>query len=157
MRKFRTQFDRVLKVSKVGERVEDTFQAVVSENGSIDLEVNGKVDRYAYIQSFKDETDLSQIIKRFTRGDMSGLRDGGMYGDFTEFPKTYAEAQQKMINATNMFMELPVEKRALYNHDPNQFIADIGSEKWMDVLGIKPVETVEKPVENIEKGGDVNE
>lgn len=134
---FRTQFDRIRKRSESGKRFKDLFSAVVSDSGSIDLEKVGIEDTYAIIQSFKAETDINAIIERFTRGDMSALsQKQPMYGDFTDFPKTYAEAQQKMIDATNIFMSLPLEERAKYNHNPAEFIADIGSEKWQRALGI---------------------
>lgn len=159
MRMFRTQFDRLRVRSESGKRYKVNYTPTFSETGSLELKEDGVTDTYAIIQSHRDSTDINSIIARFTRGDLSALNERqGSYGDFTNFPKTYAEAQQKMIDATNLFMSLPVEERANYNHNPAEFIADIGSEKWLKVLGIeipKDEPTVEPTVEP--KGGSVSE
>lgn len=156
---FRTQFNRIRVRSEVGKRYKVNYTPTFSPTGSLELKEDGVTDTYAIIQSHRDSADINNIIARFTRGDMTALNARqGSYGDFTEFPKTYAEAQQKMIDATNLFMSLSVEDRAQYNHNPAEFIADIGSEKWMKMLGIemkKPEPTVEPTVEP--KGGSVNE
>lgn len=138
-RRFRTQFDRVRVRSRHGERFKDTFSPVFTETGSLDLVNDGKEDTYAYIQSFKDSVDVNQIIARFTAsGDETLLnRRKALYGDFTEFPKTYAEALQRLTDAENIFNALPVEERAKYGYNPSEFIADIGSEKWMEVMGMQ--------------------
>lgn len=152
---FRTQFDRLRVRSESGKRFKVNYTPTFSGNGSLELKEDGMIDTYAIIQSHRDSADINTIIARFTRGDVSALSARqGQYGDFTDFPKTYAEAQQKMIDATNLFMSLPVEERAQYNHNPAEFIADIGSEKWMKVLGIE-IPKNEPTVEP--KGGSLSE
>lgn len=139
---FRTQFERVRVFTKRGKRMKDTYSAVVNDNGSIDLVKDGVEDTYAYIQSFKDSVDLNLIMQRYANGDTSVLnKSPGMYGDFTQFPKTYAEALQAMINAENQFMALPLATREKFGCDVHKYIASIGTKEWMDALGIVPADT----------------
>ena len=138
---FRTQFERVRVFTNRGKRLKDTYSAVVTDNGSIDLVKDGVEDTYAYIQSFKDSVDLNLIMQRFANGDASALnKSPGMYGDFTQFPKTYAEALQAMINAENQFMSLPLATREKFGCDVHKYIASIGTKEWMDALGISPAD-----------------
>lgn len=134
---FRTQFDRVRVFTVPGKRIKDTFSAVLTDNGSIDLEKDGVEDVYAFIQSHKDSVDLNLIMQRYARGDVSGLNKvQGSYGDFTQFPKTYAEALQAVITAKEQFMALPLDVREKFGHDSNRYISSIGTPEWMDALGI---------------------
>lgn len=136
---FRTQFDRQVVKSQPGSRFQDTFNPIVSDSGSIDLEVSGKRDLYAYIQSHADSVDINLIVQRYASGDVNALNQRSpLYGDFTDFPKTYAEMQQRFIDAGNLFMSLKPDDRAKYNHNVAEFIADIGSERWLEVLGLNP-------------------
>lgn len=151
---FRTQFERVRVFAKPGQRFRDTYHSVVTDNGAVELEKDGVDDVYAFIQSHRDSVDINKLLQRYARGDVSALMQRqGSYGDFTTFPKTYAEALQAVIDAENMFMDLPVEVREKFGHDSNQFIAQIGTPAWMDALGLsKPVE---EPVKTaVVKEGD---
>lgn len=142
---FRTQFDRVRVFANVGNRFKDTYHAVVQDNGSVDLEKDGVEDVYAFIQSHKDSVDINLLLQRYARGDVSSLNKvAGAYGDFTNFPKTYAEALQAVISAEAMFNDLPLETRAKFGHDVNRFISGIGTDDWNVALGLSPVD---KPVE----------
>lgn len=136
---FRTQFDRQAVISQPGERFQDTYNPIVTDTGSIDLEVSGKRDLYAYIQSHADSVDINLIVQRYASGDGNALNQrNSLYGDFTDFPKTYAEMQQRFIDAENLFMSLKPDDRAKYNYNVAEFIADIGSERWLEVLGLNP-------------------
>lgn len=161
---FRTLYDgkRVRTFSNHGERFKTLYNAKVDEKGSITLEPNGVMDRYAFVQADKESADINNIIQRFVNGDVSVMNQRpAQFGDFTDFPKTYAEALQKVIDAENMFNTLPLSVRESYNHNPAEFIADIGSEKWMKAVGIEKKEptvepTAEPTVEPV-KGGAVVE
>ena len=58
-------------------------------------------------QSFKDETDVNQIIAKHTRmGTLSHLEQwGGQYGDWSEFD--FQKAQNQIARANSMFEQLP--------------------------------------------------
>lgn len=136
---FRTQFqphDRV--IANPGSRIKPVYSPVYDENGVLDLEQTGSENLYDYIQSHKDSVDIHKILQRFESGDVTALQKvQGMYGDFTEVPKTYAEALNAVISAETTFNSLPVETRAKFNHSFSQFLAQTGTEQWMSAMGFK--------------------
>lgn len=111
------------------------FSPSVDPDGSIQLIPSGKVDIQEQIDSFRDQTDMSFIIKRLQMGDTSVLSDKeAMYGDFTNMPKTYAEFLQKQIDAQNAFMQLPLDIRNKFDNDFMKWFATSGSDGWFDKM-----------------------
>ncbi len=72
-------------------------------------------------QSFKDETDINQILKRAQKsGTISHLNKyEARYGDFSGFD--FFEAQLKISQGAEMFAALPVELRREFNQSPAEF------------------------------------
>ncbi len=72
-------------------------------------------------QSFRDETDINQILKRAQKsGTISHLNKyEARYGDFSGFD--FFEAQLKLAQGATMFADLPVEIRREFNQSPAQF------------------------------------
>lgn len=136
---FRTQFQPHSRVlARTGSRIKPVYSPVYDENGVIDLEQTGSENLYDYIQSHKDSVDIHKILQRFESGDVNALsRVQGFYGDFTEVPKTYAEALNAVISAETTFNSLPVETRAKFNHSFSQFLAQTGTAAWLEAMGIK--------------------
>ena len=135
---FRTQYDKPRRVfSCVGSPEKVLYQPCFDENGVMDLVEVGKEDLYGYIQSHKDSVDIHVILKRFEQGDVAALsRVQGTYGDFTEMPKTYAEALNAMIHAENYFNGLPVEVRAEFGHSFQQFLASMDKEDFVEKMHV---------------------
>lgn len=130
---FDTQFDRLGvsgEKSKPGSGIKDTFKMHVDENGKRELKKSGEYNLYADIQSYKDSVSIDYILSRFVNGDETALsRVQGIYGDFTEMPKTMAELQQRVIDAEHLFDSLPLDIRAQYNHSASEFFAQLDSDK----------------------------
>lgn len=129
---FDTQYMRKDKriTSEVGSRMKPTYKMHVDENGKRELKQSGEYNLYAEIQSYKDSCSIDYILSRFVNGDESALsRVQGVYGDFTEMPKTLAELSQRVIDAENLFNNLPLEIREQYNFSPSEFFAQLDSEK----------------------------
>lgn len=155
--RFRTQYDRIAVNSNSGERFHPTYELQVDENGVHDLVETGKVDSYEMIQSHKDSVDIHKILERFANGDQTALnKKQPIFGDFTEMPKTMAEFQQTLADTEKMFMSLPVEKRALFNHSVSEFVASFGSQKFFEAFGIETQNTPEVRTDVLieEKEGD---
>lgn len=160
---FRNRYERVRKRSNKGERIKNVYALGLNDNGSQEVMLTGEtINIYDEIQSHKDSVDVKKTLERFINtGDLSALQKvQGAYIDATEFPKTYAQFQQQLIDARNYFESLPVDIRAKFNHNPEEFFAKIGSDEFNNILGIKKEEisftdvpTVEKPV----KDGDLIE
>lgn len=146
---FRTIMNRERIMSNSGERFSPTYSLKVQDDGTKDLVQTGTVDVYAKIQTYKDSCDINFILERFVNGDESALSaNTPSFGDFTEYPTTYAEMLQRQHDAEEMFMSLPVEVRAEFNHSANEFFTSIGSEKFNGVYDkyFKVDPTVDEPI-----------
>lgn len=125
----------MFKFSNHGDRFREIREPVFSD-GSLSVEVVGKEDLYDYIQSFADSCDIQKLVNRALNGEPELLNQSvGSYGDFTEFPKTYAEALQKIIDAQNLFEKLPMENRSIFGNDVFKFIAGMDDPDWMTKAG----------------------
>lgn len=136
--KFRTQYDRERVRTNHGSREKIILTPEFDRHGHFELVESGKENLYEYIQSFKESVDINVILKRFANGDTSALsKKQGMYGDFTQSPKTYAEMLDRIIKAEAYFDSLPVETRAKFDHNFGKFVSEMGSEAWLDTVGLK--------------------
>lgn len=121
--------------SEVGSRMQPTYKMHVDENGKRELRKVGEIDLYAQIQSYKDSVDINVLLQRFARGDESALsKIQGVYGDFTQMPKTYRELAQRVIDAENIFNQLPIDIRKEFNFSPSEFFSSIGSDKFNEIF-----------------------
>lgn len=77
---------------------------------------NGKT-----VQAFKDETDIRRLLSRAQReGTLSHLQKyEGVYGDFADFD--FLDTQLKLIQANEIFSELPSEIRNEFGQSPAAF------------------------------------
>lgn len=145
--KIRNIYDRERIRSCPGSSEKIIFGSKVLSNGRIATFEKGKEDYYAYINSFADSVDINKTIQKFVNGDINALNQRkGEFIDCTQFPKNYAEVLNVINNATNIFNSLPIEDRAKFNFNLNEFITAIGTEKYNEVLGVK-TEEVEKLVD----------
>ena len=138
--KFRTQFDSREPIYQCpGSPIHDLYSPVFDERGKMHLEKTGQENLYDFIQSHADSVDIHIILKQFAAGDVSVLsRVQGAYGDFTQMPKTFAEALNTMVAAEQYFLSLPPETRAQFNHNFNEFIASMDQSDFTARMGIVP-------------------
>lgn len=121
--------------SECGSEEAITYSPIVNDDGSIGLEESGKINVQEEIDSYKDGCALENIIKRYEMGDMTALnRNVAKYGDFTQFPKTYAEILQLQIDSNNLFNSLPVDIKAKFDNDANKFFVMSGSKEWLEII-----------------------
>ena len=142
---FETKWNRKeTEPSQPGER----FAPVYRLTADGDLEQDGEVDTYAEIQSHAESCDIYKIMERYLNGETELLnRKSGQWIDLTELPTTFAEMHQKIIDAEQAFLELPLDVRAEYNFSTAEYIADIGTEHWINIMSGKgPADTI-KPDE----------
>ncbi len=147
---FDTQFTRLGvsgEKSKPGSGMKDTYKMHVDENGKRELKKSGEYNLYAEIQSYKDSVSIDYILSRFVNGDETALsRVQGIYGDFTQMPKTLAELQQRVVDAEHLFDSLPLEIRAQYNHSASEFFAQLDSDKTKAIFA--PPDTAKDSIAN---------
>lgn len=80
-------------------------------------------------QEFKDECDLSLIVKRFCRTpdgqralqDAMGFVEGLNFEDVTNVPD-FRTARDLVIQANDRFMQLPAAVRKRFDNDPASFL-----------------------------------
>lgn len=131
MIEFKTQYDRERVPISSGSRFSKGYSAKIMEDGTLDLVESSIVDTYAKIQSYKDSCDIHLILERFVNGDETALSvNTPSFGDFTQYPTTYADMLQRVRDAEDMFIRLPVECRADYNHSASEFFAAIGTDRF---------------------------
>lgn len=134
-----------------GTRFDNTYEMKIDAHGHKVLKRSGQTDRYAKIQAHKDECDIEVILKRATLDPTVLNQRLGQYGDFTDAPKTLADAQNMMIALENSFKELPLDVREKFDFSLEKFIHDAGSKQWIEIMTplktIPEVETVVKPEE----------
>lgn len=137
---FRTQYDKRDPVyQEPGSPIRILYGPIFDKQGHMSLEEIGKENLYDYIQSHADSVDINVILKQFASGDPSVLsRVQGAYGDFTQMPKTFAEALNTLIAAEQYFNSLPVDVRAQFDHNFNAFIASMDSPDFTTRMGITP-------------------
>lgn len=156
---FKTRWDSHSRVFQdPGSPEHILYSPVFDKNGVMSLEETGKENLYDYIQSHADSVDIHVILKQFAAGDVSVLsRVQGAYGDFTQMPKTFAEALNTMVAAEQYFMSLPVEVRAQFGHNFNQFIASMDQSDFTARMGIAPrVETPQPPASSSASGPEAS-
>lgn len=135
---FNTQFDKRPPVFQhPGDPEKSIYHPKLQPDGTIELEETGKEDFYGYIQSHKDSCDIHVLLKRFENGDETALsRMQGIYGDFTQTPKTFAEALNAMIAGEQMFDRLPAEVKAKFDNSLEKFMVSMDDmPSFLDKLG----------------------
>lgn len=136
-----------------GSPVKVLYGGKYDSNGRVVLEKKGEENLYDYIQSFRDSVDLNVILARFSNGDVEALNKAqGFYADVTDFPKNMAEALNRINQAEEMFKSLPLETRQKFDCSFEQFLAQSGTEDWLNKMGFEatqPVET-ETPLSQVD-------
>jgi len=121
--------------SDPGSPIKVKYSPKIDKNGNIELFETGKENLQEYIDSFAEETSIITIIKQCAMGDTSALSKAqGMYGDFTDMPKTYRDVLQSVIDGENYFDSLPVEVKEKFDNSFQKWFATIGSEDWMKYM-----------------------
>lgn len=121
--------------SNPGNPIKPIYKPIVEKDGSVVLIIDGYENTDEIIQSYEESVNIDAIIARYMNGDLDALNQRvGKFGDFTEFPKTYAEVLQMRIDAESVFKQLPPELRTRFDNDPDKFFAQSGTEEWFSKL-----------------------
>lgn len=142
---FKTQYDARDRIfSDPGSPEHITYAGHYDEKGRVVLEESGRENIYDFIQSHAESCDIHVLMKRYQNGDVDALsQKQGFYGDFLDFPKTYAEALNHMNEMERQFMALPVETREKFGNSFTEFLAASAEPDFLERLGIKKEAAVE--------------
>jgi len=109
-----------------------------------------KADEDMTVQSYKEDTDINVMIRRFGISAVAKAQDPGYY-DFTNAPADYMEALNAINEADRRFATVPAEIRARHENNPAKFAAWLGDKANEDEarkLGLlKPKAEPAKPIE----------
>lgn len=148
--KFRTQYDKHSSYNcSSGNSIKTLYSPKYNKDGVLELFESGVEDLSDYINSFRDSTDIHVILKRFAAGETSLLSQRqGIYADFSEMPKTYAEMLNRIVEGQRLFDSLPSDVRGSFNNSFSEFISQFGTEEWLKRMHVDVVHdsVVEKDV-----------
>lgn len=121
-----------------GDPIHVLYAPTVLSDGSVVLEDCGKENTDDMIQSYGSTSDINYIVSRLLEGDESVLaQKQALFGDFTQFPKTYAEVLQTVINSEKRFNSLSPEIKQKFDNDFGKWLATATTPDWIDKMGIK--------------------
>ena len=165
----RSNYPETIPCPKCEKTVPKFELKINKDTGRKELKENGRTDTYEIIQAAKEGTMIYNILERYQNGEIEVLnKTQGVYGDFTQMPRTLAEAQQTLIDAENTFKTLPLEVRKEFNHSTSEFLASMANGTYETVMRkfgalqeeTNPIETqVQQPQQYQEhfQGGISNE
>lgn len=133
---FKTQFRKPERfLSNPGSPVKILYGPEFDEKGRMNLVEKGRENLYDFIQSFKESVDIHVLLKRFSNGETDVLsKIQGFYGDFSEFPRTYADLLNTVNEGEAFFNGLPVEVRSKFGHSFPVFMSALSDGSLSDIL-----------------------
>lgn len=129
------------------ERVVDGFHGLVSV---------GEEDFKDFIETAKEDTLISSIIRRFESGDVSALsKVQGIYADVVGMPNNLLDAKNKLLNLERSFETLPIDIRNKFDNSFDKFVDTVSHVNSVDdfsaLFDLKKNTVIE------ESSGDTNE
>lgn len=137
--------------SNPGNKLHPVRHGKVLADGTITLVTDRLEDTDQIIDSYRESTDINNILSRISAGEIGLLNQKqGFFGDVTELPKTYAEMLDLLHRGEEFFNKLPVDVKSKYNNDFNQFFANF-DKAMSEFFPLKVDEKVVEPVEEVTK------
>lgn len=119
------------------------------EEASVDSGLDCSVEPSLTKQSFADEADINNIVRRFSlTGQLPTDLAVPQYGDFVDVVD-YHSAMLQVRKSQEAFMELPAQVRSRFHNDPGElvdFVSDDKNRAEAEKLGIVLPKAVEPPV-----------
>lgn len=111
-------------VSENGSPVLDQYEYGIDKQGRKILRLKEEKDKvYEKIQSFREQTDINNIMARFALGDENVLNvNKGFYIDATVLPSNIFEVYDAGLKAEQYFDGLPVDLKELFNNSYTSFM-----------------------------------
>lgn len=149
----RNKYSRVPDPASFHSHAGDLFHPVYSSSfaadGSIKLVETDRIDIKKEINSYLPMTDMNYILSRLFAGDSSVLTNKApMYGDFTAFPRTYLEMLELVQKGEEAFSSLPLEVRSKFDNDRYKWFASIGTDSWLEAMGVSREIPASSPVKS---------
>lgn len=136
--------------TNAGDENRRTYMWAENENGEKELVEDEVINIHDEIESYHEETKITNIIRRATFDVDAANRligDNGTNGeDLTKMPENLMEAQNLMVKAKAAYSALTPKQQAEFGSIA-EYMATAGTEEWAKKLGY----VTEKPVKEEEK------
>lgn len=119
-----------------GDGYQDEYGYEINEKGQKQLVWTGRKNLYKEIQSYADDCNIENILKRAANGDLSDFRPDGIYADVTKVPTNMIEAQKEMMKLEHFWNNMSKKIKAKYNNSLETFISKAGEESWLIDTGL---------------------
>ena len=122
-------------VTSSGDEYHIIYSSVLQDDGTIDLEPMSREPIQDRINSYASVTDMNYILTQLRNGNTSVINRGNpIFGDFSDTPKTYAQALQLVIDGRAQFDALPLSVRSKFDNSFEKWFATAGSQDWLDAM-----------------------
>lgn len=137
------------KPTCAGEKTRKTYRWAENEDGEKILVEDEEINIADEVESYHEETKITNIIRRATFDVNAAnmlLGDNGNNGaDLTVMPENLMEAQNIVLKAKQAYANLTPKQKAEFN-GMNDFMRSAGTEEWAKKLGyITEKQTKEEP------------
>lgn len=139
------------KPTCAGEETRKTYRWAENENGEKELVEDEEISIADEIESYHEETKISNIIRRATfdvnAANMLLGDSGNNSADLTKMPENLMEAQNIIVKARQAYASLTPKQQAEFDGMAD-FMRSAGTEEWAEKLGYiteKPAK--EEPVD----------
>ena len=159
--KFYNSFEPAPKQkSPAGSKTQPVYALKIDKNGHKVLEKTSQVENiYEKIQASLESTKIENIVRRCEMGDDSALhKNMGQFADITIAPTNLLDAQQKLINAQNLFDKEKIEVKKEFNQNMGEWLNAINdgtyesrAKKALGIIDKVAEKDVIKETESIEK------
>lgn len=138
------------KPTCAGEETRKTYRWAENEDGEKILVEDEEINIADEVESYHEETKITNIIKRATFDVNAANRllgDNGNEGaDLTAMPENLMEAQNTVVKAKQAYANLSPKQKAEFN-GMTDFMKTAGTEEWAKKLGYTTGQpTKENPV-----------
>lgn len=124
--------------TNAGQETRKTYMWAEDENGEKKLVEDEEINIRDEIESYHEETKITNIIQRATFDVNAAnklLGDSGNEGaDLTQMPENLMEAQNIMVKAKAAYAALTPKQQAEFG-SISEFMATAGTEEWAKRLG----------------------
>lgn len=132
MSTWKTQYNQkgVCNSTPSGTGTEWTWKEQFDDKGVLSIVHDKLRNVQEEIQSHAESVDLKVLIARYENGDMSALNQKQpSFADIIDVPNSYADVMNMRATTKRYFYDLPVNVRAEFNHDFDQFAAALGTDE----------------------------
>lgn len=138
------------KPTCAGEKTRKTYRWAEDENGEKRLVEDEEITIADEIESYHEETKITNIIRRATFDVEAANQllgdNGGGGADMTVMPENLMEAQNILVKAKQAYASLTPKQQAEFE-GMGDFMRSAGSKEWAEKLGY----ITEKPVKEESK------